>query len=341
MANRFMRGDKAHAWGAAGHVDNRGTGNGHVMACPWEEFKPEVAAKRFRVARHREESLTCDTIVSSVLLLIRFKAFKTEVALLKRVIPALFVVFAVTLSGAMARAHFAMIIPSTDVVAKDQKKDITFLVQFTHPFEGGPLMPMDKPKKFGVVLGDRVTDLSGTLREKKSDGKSFWEADYAVKTPGDHVFFLEPKPYWEPLENKFIIHTTKVIVAGLGAFKGWDEPIAEKAGLPAEIVPLTRPYGLYGGNIFSGRVFKDGKPAPDVEVEVEWWGRGQTKAPTDAHVTQVTKTDANGVFHYVMPKSGWWGFSAIMEAPGTIRHEGSDKKVELAAVLWVYTRAME
>jgi cobalt/nickel transport protein len=260
---------------------------------------------------------------------------------MKRLIVVLVVVFAATLSAGVAPAHFAMIIPSTDVVDKDHRKDITLLVQFTHPFEGGPLMHMDKPKKFGVVLDDRVTDLSGTLREKKIDGKSVWEADYAVKTPGDYVFFLEPKPYWEPLEDKFIIHATKVIVAGLGAFKGWAEPIAEKAGLPAEIVPLTRPYGLYSGNVFSGRVVRDGKPAADVEVEIEWWGKGQTKAPTEAHVTQVTKTDANGLFHYVMPKSGWWGFSAIMEAPDKIRHEGSDKKVELAAVLWVHAHAME
>ncbi len=259
----------------------------------------------------------------------------------KSIVAALLWVSVAFLLGPTARAHFAMIMPSADAVDKDSKREITLLLQFTHPFEGGPQMQMDKPQKFGVVMGDRVTDLLSTLSEKKVDGKSTWETGYTIKTPGDYVFFLEPKPYWEPAEGKFIIHATKVIVAGLGAFQGWDEPIAAKVGLPAEIVPLTRPYGLYSGNVFSGRVLKGGKPVPDAQVEIEWWGKGKTKAPTDAHITQMTKTDANGVFHYAMPKSGWWGFSAVMEAPDTIRHEGSDKKVELAAVLWVQAHPME
>jgi len=234
-----------------------------------------------------------------------------------------------------------MIIPSKDVVGKDDKKEIGILVQFTHPFEGGPLMQMDKPEKFGVVIGDQVTDLLGTLKEKKVDGKSTWETSYKITKPGDYIFFAQPQPYWEPAEDKFIVHATKVIVDALGAEEGWDKPIAKEAGIPAEIVPLARPYGLYAGNLFTGRVFKDGKPVADTNVEVEWWGKGKTKAPTDEHVRQVVKTDANGVFSYAMPKPGWWGFSAIMEADAPIKHEGKDKKVELGAVLWVHAYPME
>ncbi len=196
-----------------------------------------------------------------------------------------------TLAGA-ATAHFGMIIPSKDVVGKDDKKEIGILVQFTHPFEGGPLMQMDKPEKFGVVIGDKVADLLGTLKEKKVDGKSTWETNFKITKPADYIFFMQPKPYWEPAEDKFIVHVTKVIVDALGAEEGWDKPIAKEAGIPAEIVPLTRPYSLYAGNLFKGQVFRDGKPVPDAEVEVEFWGKGKTKAPTDAHVTQVVKTDS-------------------------------------------------
>jgi cobalt/nickel transport protein len=249
---------------------------------------------------------------------------------------------AVTIAWAtVASAHFAMIIPSRDVVGKDDKKEIGILVQFTHPFEGGPLMQMDKPEKFGVVIGDKVTDLLGTLKEKKVTGKSTWETSFKITKPADYVFFLEPKPYWEPAEDKFIIHATKVIVDGLGAEEGWDKPIAEAAGIPAEIVPLTRPFGLYAGNMFTGQVLKDGKPAADVNVEVEWWGKGKTKAPTDSHVKQVVKTDSRGIFSYAMPKAGWWGFSAIMEADAPLKHDGKDKKVELGAVIWVHAFPME
>ncbi len=248
---------------------------------------------------------------------------------------------AVLALASIASAHFGMIIPSKDVVGKDDSKDLGLLIQFTHPFEGGPIMQMDKPEKFGVVVGDRVIDLLGTLQEKKVDGKSTWETTFKIKRPADYVFFLSPKPYWEAAEDKYIQHVTKVIVDALGAEEGWDKPIAAAAGLPAEIVPMTRPYSLYAGNSFTGKVLKDGKPVADTEVEVEFWGKGKTKAPTDAHVTQVVKTDGNGIFSFAMPKAGWWGFAALMEADKPVKHEGKDKKVELGAVLWVHAYPMK
>lgn len=238
-------------------------------------------------------------------------------------------------------AHFAMIIPSTDVVGKDDNREIQLHLQFTHPFEGGPQMQMDRPEKFGVVAGDKVIDLLVALKEKMVDGKSTWETNFKITRPADYIFFLVPKPYWEPAEDKYIIHVTKVIVDALGAEEGWDKPIAGIAGLPLEIVPLSRPYSLYSGNIFTGQVLKDGKPAPNVDVETEWWAKGGAKAPTDCHITQVVKTDPNGIFNYAMPKAGWWGFSAVMEDSKPLKFEGKDKKVELGAVIWVKAYPMQ
>lgn len=223
----------------------------------------------------------------------------------KAFICSMLIVCVALLVGNAALAHFAMIVPSKDVVSKEDKKDLSILLQFTHPFEGGPLMQMDKPEKFGVVIGDKVVDLLGALQEKKVDGKSTWETSYKIQKPADYVFFLVPKPYWEPAEDKFIVHVTKVIVDAMGAEEGWDQPVAQAAGIPVEIVPMTRPYSLYAGNVFTGQVFNGGKAVPNAEVEVEWWGKGKTKAPTDAHVTQVVKADANGVFSFAMPKAGW------------------------------------
>jgi cobalt/nickel transport protein len=264
-----------------------------------------------------------------------------EVALRKFLMVLALCIVGTLAVASVASAHFAMVIPSKDVVGKEDKKEIGILIQFTHPFEGGPQMQMDKPERFGVVAGDKVTDLLGSLKEKKVDGKSIWETSYKVTRPADYIFFLEPKPYWEQAEDKFIVHVTKVIVDALGAEEGWDKPIAAAAGIPAEIVPLTRPYGLYAGNVFTGQVLKAGKPAADTNVEVEWWGKGKTKAPTDLHVKQVVKTDASGMFSFGMPKAGWWGFSAVMEADAPMKHDGKDKKVELGAVLWVHAYPME
>nr|WP_255324369.1 DUF4198 domain-containing protein [Budvicia aquatica] len=81
----------------------------------------------------------------------------------------------------------------------------------------------------------------------------------------------------------------------------------------SEIQPLTRPTGLWTGNLFSGVVTKAGKPVPFAEIEVEYVNDSGIKAPNDAYITQVLKADVNGTFNYVMPASGWWGFAALVE----------------------------
>jgi cobalt/nickel transport protein len=113
--------------------------------------------------------------------------------------------------------------------------------------------------------------------------------------------------------------------------EGWDAPV----GLATEIVPLTRPYGNYAGNSFQGQVLLNGKPAPDTDVEIEYYNKDKKlTAPNDLYVTQVVKTDANGVFTYTVPWAGWWGFAALSDAPYKLKQEGRDKDVEIGAVIW-------
>ncbi|MBU4288739.1 MAG: DUF4198 domain-containing protein, partial [Proteobacteria bacterium] len=100
--------------------------------------------------------------------------------------------------------------------------------------------------------------------------------------------------------------------------------------------PLTKPYGLYTGNVFQGIVKLDGKPVPYAEVEIEYYNKEKKySAPTDYMVTQAIKADQNGVFTYAAPKAGWWGFSALNTSDAKIKHNGQDKDVELGAVIWV------
>ena len=121
------------------------------------------------------------------------------------------------------------------------------------------------------------------------------------------------------------------------AGEGWDEPI----GLKAEIVPLSRPYSLYAGNIFSGVVLYDGKPAGGVEVEYELYNTKGYKAPNDTYITQVTKTDDNGVFSVGLPVAGWWGFSALMEDEKSIKKDSKEYPVELGAVIWINAKELK
>ena len=118
---------------------------------------------------------------------------------------------------------------------------------------------------------------------------------------------------------------------------GWDEEI----GLKTEIIPLSRPYGLWTGNVFQGIVKVNGKPVPFSEVEIEYYNQeNEIDLPAEPMITQVVKADENGVFTYSMPKAGWWGFAALNEDVKTMRYNGEEKSIEIGAVLWVKTYDM-
>ncbi|MFC1474884.1 DUF4198 domain-containing protein [bacterium] len=240
--------------------------------------------------------------------------------------------FFVLLAAGTANAHFQAIIPSTDIVTAEGGKDVSMDVLFFHPFEGH-VMDMEKPIQFEVLLRGKKTSLLESLISVKKDGFSAFTSDYKIQRPGDHVFFVEPAPYWEPAEDCFIVHYTKVVVNAMGLEEGWDEEV----GLKTEIVPLVRPYGLWTGNVFSGIVKLNGKSVPNAEIEVEYYNEsGKIKAPADPFVTQVIKADENGVFNYAMPRAGWWGFAALSEDEKTMKGpDGNEKAIEIGAVMWV------
>jgi len=230
-----------------------------------------------------------------------------------------------------AFAHFGMLIPSDSMVMHGDNKTVTLTLSFSHPFE---MIGMDlvKPDKFAVVLDGNVKNLLGSLKETRVMGHKAWTMNYKINRPGVYTFHMEPKTYWEPSEDCYIVHYTKTVVAAFGVEEGWDEPV----GLKTEIVPLSRPFGLYTGNVFQGVVMLDGKPVPYAEVEVEYYNKDRkAEAPTDYMVTQVIKADKNGVFTYAVPRAGWWGFAALNTSDKKMKYKGEDKEIELGAVLWV------
>jgi len=235
-------------------------------------------------------------------------------------------VFAI-ISSSSALAHFGMLIPSDSMVMQEDNRTINLRLSFSHPFEREG-MEMVKPAVFGVMANGKRADLSRTLRETKVMGHSAWEGLYKIERPGVYMFYMEPRPYWEPAEDCYIVHYTKTVVTAFGDDEGWDQEI----GLKTEIVPLSKAYGLYTGNVFQGIVKLDGKAVPFCEVEVEYYNRdGKARAPTDYMVTQTIKADANGVFTYAAPRAGWWGFAALNMSGEKVK----GKDLEIGAVLWV------
>lgn len=248
-----------------------------------------------------------------------------------RFLPAAIAVSALLVCAAPAGAHFLEMIPGTDILADQGDRMVRLELAFTHPMAGGPVMEMAAPLRFGVMADGKARDLKAALKSRKIGDRTAWEAATKVEAPGDYVFFVEPAPYWEPAEGKWIIHYTKVVV-DFGSGQGWDRMV----GLPVEIEPLTRPYGLWTGNLFRGVVRKHGKPAPFATVEVEWRNDGSVKPPSDPFVTQVIKADASGQFAYAMPRAGWWGFAALIDGDKPMKSpDGKPAKVEQGGLIWV------
>ncbi len=237
----------------------------------------------------------------------------------------------ISLPNPSALAHFGMIIPSDSMIMQNEKRTINLKLSFSHPFESIG-MDMNSPKVFSVLANGEKQDIKQNLKKTRVMTNTAWEADYKITRPGVYMFYMEPKPYWESAEDCFIIHYTKTVVTAFGDDEGWDEEI----GLKTEIVPLSKPYGLYKGNIFQGIVKLDGQPIPYAEVEVEYYDQAnKASAPTDYMITQTIKADQNGIFTYATPRAGWWGFAALNPAAYKLKFNGEDKEVELGAVIWV------
>lgn len=257
-----------------------------------------------------------------------------------RLAPALsvFATGAVLLLGGFAAAHFQELLPGADVVDRTSGPTIDLDLLFTHPFEGGPVMPMERPTAFGVVVGGEVFDLTASLVAVEVDGRPAFTARYVAAAPGDHVFYVEPAPYFEPAEAKAIVQYTKVVVNAYGLAEGWDTPV----GLPVEILPLVRPYDVWSGNLFRGVVLRSGEPVPFAEVEVEWRNDGGLDADRFAFTTQVVLADANGTFAFALPRAGWWGFAALVDGDEPITGpDGEPWDVELGGLIWVHAQEVD
>ncbi len=236
--------------------------------------------------------------------------------------------------ASLSWGHFLVLKPETDnVEAKDRPLRVEAL--FTHPMEGGPHMEFQIKESALLGEGERLalTWHRKLIPAGKNSSKkvSKYNTEIKLSRPRVYQLYIVPEPYFEPAEGKFIKQITKVIFSAFGKEEGWEVPV----GLKVEIIPLVKPFSLWEGNLFKGRVLVDGKPAGSVDVEVEYLNLKGYKVPVESLTTQVVKTDEHGYFEYVLPWEGWWGFSAIVDGGKITTPEGKEYPLELDAVLWV------
>lgn len=228
-----------------------------------------------------------------------------------------------------ASAHFLEILPSADVLSDGGAVALDLV--FTHPMARGPVMDLARPKRVGVFAGETTEDVTAALAPITVEGRRAWRIEHRLGRPGGVTFFVEPQPYWEAAEKKWIVHYAKVFVDAFASGEGWREPV----GLPIEIEPLTRPTGLWTGQIFRGIVRRDGAPVPFAEVEIEWVNDGSVTPPDDTFLTQVVRADGAGVFAQALPRAGWWGFAALVDGPAATGPNGEAAATELGGLVWV------
>lgn len=234
----------------------------------------------------------------------------------------------------LAKAHFIVLIPEADNVVGN-KNEIKIEAKFTHPMEGEPNMDFNILDS-GIFIGGEKKEIKWEKKlipSTKGGSKkvSMYSTKIKITKPGVYQVYIDPEPYFEPAEEKYIKQITKVLVQAFGLEEGWDIPI----GLKAEIVPLVKPFAIWEGNTFKGLVLINGKPASNIEVEVEYLNTENLKVPYESFITQVVKTDENGYFEYTIPWAGWWGFSALGDGGMIKGSDGKEYPLELDAVIWV------
>lgn len=238
---------------------------------------------------------------------------------------------AILLFPLQAHAHFGMIIPSRATVTEKSQADLRLDLAFAHPFDQQG-MDMQKPKEFFVLSHFGKIDLMPSLKETKFLDHAAWQGQFKIERPSVYQFAFVPQPYYEEAEDSFIIHYTKTIIGAFGSEDDWNRA----CGLPVEIIPLSRPFGNYAGNLFQGTALFNGKPLAGAIVEVENLNRGGAHVPPNEYfVTQTVMTDINGNFSFAVPWAGWWGFAVLTQAPEKIMLNGSEKDVELGGIIWM------
>ena len=252
------------------------------------------------------------------------------------------------LFASLVQAHFQMIY--TPDLLKRKGGMIELQMPFTHPAANGHVMAVEKPLAFYRIRKGKQEDLTTSLTASQwtsaENTGSSYQASVRLKGLGDNMFILEMAPYLEETEDAYIQQFAKTIVNVGSLPTDWDKDLL----LPAEIVPLTKPYAIYEGGSFTGVVRSKGKPVPFAEIEVEYVNylpdmskkafasEPTIQVPAEAFITMTIYADQNGTFTFAIPKAGQWGFAALGVGPEK-SYQG--KALSQDAVIWVQAHAIK
>ena len=242
-------------------------------------------------------------------------------------------------------AHFLLNYTQDAVI--ERTGDLPVALIFWHPFDNGHVMEMAAPQAFYAIHHGEKMDLAPSLEPFTFQGAQNTAQAFLGRIPirrsGDYVIVTEPAPYYEASEDKYIQQFTKAVINRNGLPSDWDVQL----DLPAEIVPLNRPYTVLTGSTFTGRVLASGAPVAGAEIEIEYMAAEPDLTTNSAPPSQVSPpkggilvavSDQNGYFTFGVPKAGYWGFAALGVGKKT-SHNG--KELSQDAVFWIKAYDLE
>lgn len=187
------------------------------------------------------------------------------------------------------------------------------------------------PRKDNVLQPER-RDLLGDVEEISYLETQAWAANVALDKPGLYQFIIETRPWWDKVAQRYEQHYVKSFLPVYDVEDGW----YEAAGLPVEILPLARPFGLTAPCAFSGRVVEHGQPRAGVVVRAGRINTDDQKVPTHWHEELVVRTDERGQFTLVLPRAGWWCCMAEMAGTPLKGPDGDTRPLRIGSGVWFY-----
>ncbi len=261
---------------------------------------------------------------------------------MRRLCATILLILGCIVIASYAEGHFHTYLPPTDNGYARPGQPVRWDYFWGHPYEM-VVFDAERPTVYAwppsgereevVVESSEVTDpLTGDQRR----GYIF---TYAPRELGDTWLVLEAPPYAVEEEGLIWQDYLKQCVHVL-AESGWDSRI----GLPIELVPLTRPYGIEAGFAFTARAYLHGAPLPNATVEIEKYNgfhvpedalpRDQFGTEDVPMITRTAKTDVNGYVTHTLDEPGWWVI-AVEAENGVVTHEGEQYPRVLRGCLWV------
>ncbi len=245
-----------------------------------------------------------------------------------------FALASLALATTICPAHYNMLLPQAASAKKGEP--VALIYQWGHPFEH-QLFDAPAPESLLVVMpdGKRVEWTKELKRTTVATdgGKTVasFRLDFTPDQRGDYLFLLKSAPIWLSEEEEFVQDSVKVVLH-VQVQKGWDVA----AGLPLEIVPLTRPYGLQPGMVFQAEFWAEKKPLAGTLVEIEHYHSTRPPMlPPDEQITRTAKTDPNGVVTCTLTETGWWCLTAQRDG-STRQHDGKEYPLRQRSTLWVF-----